>query len=71
MWKKTENQDQHDYLLHLELDGAAELISLNLHVLAVSDLGGELSHLVQTGSKKTWDLLDQGIGSQESIVLLA
>jgi len=57
-------------LLHLELDGGGQVEDLSLHVVVVGQEGGELASLVQTGSQQTRDLLDQRLGSQESIVLL-
>ena len=36
----------------------------------MSQHGGELTGFVKTGSEKTGDLLDERLGSKESIVLL-
>ena len=58
------------YLLHLELDGGLDLIDLGVEVLVVGEQRGELAGLVQPGSKNTWDLFNQRLRSQESIVLL-
>lgn len=58
------------YLLHLELDGTSDLISLADHGLVVGKKGWEFTSLVQTGSKDPGDLFDQRIGGEESIVLL-
>ena len=46
-------------------------MDLALHVVLVGQQGGELASLVQAGAEETWDLLDQGLGSQESVVLLS
>lgn len=61
---------QAEDLLQLELDGGTDFIGLDLQVIVVGDGSGELADLVKTGTQKTGDLLDQGIGSKESIVLL-
>merc|ERR1739838_788434 len=57
-------------LLHLELDGGLKVLHLLLKVVTVSHQGGKLSSLVQTGSQKPGDLLDQSVRSKESIKLL-
>jgi hypothetical protein len=57
-------------LLKLELDGSADLISLGGKVVVVGDRGRELANLVETGTEKTGNLLDESLGSDESIVLL-
>lgn len=57
-------------LLQLELDRGADLIELVGHVLSVGERSGELSSLGKTGTEHTGDQLDQGLGSQESVVLL-
>jgi hypothetical protein len=62
----TEAED----LLELELDGRLDLVDLVLQVLGVSDGGGELSGLGKTGSEQSRDLLDEGLGSEEGVVLL-
>lgn len=58
------------YLLHLELDGALEVLDLLLHVVSVGQERRELSGLVQSRTQQSGDLLDQRLGSQESVVLL-
>ena len=58
------------YLLHLELDGALEVVDLLLHVVSVGEEGRELASLVETGSQQTGDLLDERLGGQEGVVLL-
>jgi hypothetical protein len=63
------NVEAHD-LLHLELDGRLQLVNLALHIVRCSKEGGELSGLGQTRTKKTGDLLDHVVGSQEEIVTL-
>lgn len=62
----TQTQD----LLELELDGGADLSDLVGEVLRVGHGGGELAGLGETGTKQTRNLLDEGFGSEESIVLL-
>jgi len=66
----TDGDTQAENLLQLELDGGTDLISLLADVIDVGDGGGELSGLVETGSEKTGNLLDQSLGGEESIVLL-
>lgn len=66
----TDGDTQAENLLQLELDGGTDLISLLADVVGVGDGGGELSGLVETRSEKTGNLLDEGLGSEESIVLL-
>jgi len=66
----TNSDTQAEDLLELELDGGTDLISLVANVVGVGDGGGELSGLVETRSQETGDLLDQGLGGEESIVLL-
>ena len=53
------DKETFQYLLHLELDGALEVVDLLLHVVGVGEKSRELSGLVQTGSQQTRDLLDQ------------
>lgn len=78
----TETED----LLQLELDGRLDFGDLSGEILRVRDGGGEFTSLGETGtqesdislspSKKGYDsyiprnLLDQSLGSEESIVLL-
>ena len=54
----------------MEFDGALQIVDLVDDVVTVSQQGGELASLVQTGSQKPGDLFDQRFGSKESIVLL-
>lgn len=56
-------------LLELELDGGADVGDLDGHVLSGGDGGRELAGLGQTGTEETGNLLDQTLGSKESIVL--
>ena len=48
-------------LLHLELDGSLDIIDLLLHVICMGDHGGELAGLVEAGTQKSGNLLDQGV----------
>jgi hypothetical protein len=59
----------HDFL-HLELDGGLGGLDLLLDVVVLIEDGGELTGLGKTRTKDTGDLLDQGGGGQEVIVLL-
>lgn len=64
------DSDTHaENLLKLELDGGLDIGDLSLEVLVVGDWGRELSGLGETWTEETWNLLDQGVGSDESIVL--
>ena len=67
----TDGDTQAENLLQLELDGGTDLISLLANVIGVGNGGGELSGLVETRSEKTGNLLDEGLGSEEGIVLLS
>ena len=59
-----------EHLLHLELDGGLEVDHLGVEVVRVGDEGGELAGLVESWAQKPRDLLDQGVGAEESVVLL-
>lgn len=63
----TNGNTQAENLLQLELDGALHLGNLLIQVVRVGDGGGELAGLVQTGSEKTGNLLDDDIGGEEDI----
>merc|ERR1719507_782542 len=58
------------HLLHLELDGGLEVKDLGVKVIRVRHQGGELSCLVEARAQQPWDLLDEGVGGKESIILL-
>jgi len=58
-------------LFHLELDGRLQIVDLLFHVVIVRQEGREFTGLVKTGTEKTGNLLDQGFGGQESVVLLS
>ena len=62
----TQTQD----LFQLELDGSLELSDLLFQVLGVGDRRGEFTSLGETRTQDTGNLLDQSLGSQESIVFL-
>jgi len=57
-------------LLQLELDGGLDFVHLVGEVLSVRDGCGELSGLGETGSEETGNLLDEGVGGNEGVVLL-
>ena len=61
---------QAQHLLELELDGGANLSELVAEVLGVRHGGGELAGLGETGAEQTRDLLDEGLGREEGVVLL-
>jgi len=56
-------------LLQLELDGRLDLGDLGSEIFGVRDRGGEFAGLGQTGTQETGDLLDQGVGGYEGVVL--
>jgi hypothetical protein len=58
----------HD-LLHLELDGSLDLVALGLERIVGTAKGRELASLIETGAEKTGDLLDEGVRSDEGVVL--
>lgn len=58
------------YLLHLKLDGGFDLVHLGHQVLIVSEERREFAGFVQARTQDSRDLLDQGLGGQEGIVLL-
>ena len=58
------------HLLELEHDGRANLSELGAEVLGVRHGGGELARLGEAGSEQTGDLLDEGLGGEEGVVLL-
>lgn len=60
---------QAEDLFELELDGGTEFLDFLVDVVRVGDGGGELAGLGETGTEKTGDLLDESLGSEESIVL--
>jgi hypothetical protein len=65
----ADSDSQAENLLELELDGGLDLVDLASQVVVVGDRGGELAGLGETGTEETRDLLDQGLGSDESVVL--
>ena len=56
--------------LHLELDGALDFLDLLSHGLGVGEKSRELAGLVETGAEQTWNLLDERLGREESVVFL-
>lgn len=58
-------------LLELELDGRLDVGDLAGKVVRVRDGGRELSCLGETGAEETRDLLDEGLGGKEGVVLLS
>lgn len=59
------------YLLHLKLDGRFDLIHLGHQVLVVGEQRREFPGFVQARAQDSRNLFDQGLGSQEGIVLLS
>ena len=66
----TDSDAEAENLLHLELDLTLELEDLGLHVIRVGERGRELTSLVETGTKELGDLTEEGLRSEESVVLL-
>jgi len=60
-----------EHLLELELDGALKVVNLGGHIVIVGKEGREFSGLVQTRTKKPWNLPDDALGGEEGIVLLS
>lgn len=58
-------------LLHLELDSVEKVADLLSGILTVGNDRGELTSSVKTGTHYSRKLLNEGIRSQESIVLLS
>lgn len=56
-------------LLQLELNGGLDLGDLAGEIVAVGDWSREFTSLGETGTQETRDLLDERVGSDESIVL--
>ena len=59
----------HD-LLHLELDGGLDDLHLFHDVVIVVEQGREFARLGQTGTENTGNLLDEGAGREEVVILL-
>ena len=57
------------HLLELELDGALDLGDLVGEIFVVGDWRRELAGLGETGAEETRDLLDEGVGGDEGVVL--
>jgi len=64
----SDGDTEAENLLKLELDSRLDLSDLGLDIISVRDGGGEHTHLVQLGTNKTRDILDESISGQESIV---
>lgn len=58
-------------LLQLELDGGLDILNSGVQVIVVRDWGGELTSLGQLRTQQSWNLLDQDLRSDESVVLLS
>jgi len=64
------NSDTHaEHLLQLELDGRLDLGDLGSEVFGVRDGCWEFASFGETGTEETGDLLDQGVGGDEGVVL--
>ena len=61
---------QNSYLFHLELDGGPDLGDLGWHVVGVGQHRWKLAGLVESGTKQTRNLSDEGVGCKEGIILL-
>ena len=64
----TDSDTQAQDLLELELDGSLSFLNLGSQIVRVGNGRGELTSLVQTGTQKTGNLLNDDIGSKEEIV---
>jgi len=67
----TDGNSQAQNLLHLELDGGFHLTDFGGHVVSGGQNTWKFTGFVQTWSQKSWNLSDQSIGSQESVVLFS
>ena len=67
----TDRDGEAEDLLHLELDGVENVVDLLSRVFVVVDDRRELTSSVKTGTHDSRKLLDEGIRSQESVVLLS
>lgn len=65
----SDRDTQAEHLLQLEFDGRLDFGDLLGEVFVVRDGRGELAGLGETGTEETGDLLDQGFGGDEGIVL--
>ena len=63
------DRNAHD-LLHLELHGGLDGVDLLLEGVVGADDGGKLTRAIKTRSQNPGDLLDEGLGGDERIVLL-
>jgi len=64
------NSDAHaENLLQLELDGGFNVGDLVGEILGMGDGSWEFSGFGETGTEETRDLLDEGVGRDEGIVL--
>jgi len=64
------DRDAHaENLLQLELDCRLDFVDLGGEIFVVGDGGWEFTSLGKTRTQETRDLLDQGVGSNEGIVL--
>ena len=66
----TYGNSQTKDFLHLEFDGSFHLFDFANHIVSLSQDTWKLTGFVQTWSQQSWNLSDQCIGGQESIVLL-
>lgn len=64
----SDGNTEGEHLLHLELDGALDLVDLSLEILLVGHSRWELAGLVETWTNDTRDLLDESGGSKEGVV---
>ena len=66
----ADSDGEAEHLLELELHLGADGVHLVLEGLVVGAEGGELTSLVETGAEETGNLLDDGLGGEEVVVLL-
>jgi len=67
----ADGHGQAQSLLHLELDGALQLLHLGGDVFAVLERRGKLAGLVQTTTQHLLQLLDDGVRRKESIIAVS
>jgi hypothetical protein len=64
----TNGNGQTKNFLHLEFNGSFHLLDFSDHIVSLSQNTWKLTGFVQTWSEQSWDLPDQSIGGQESVV---
>merc|ERR1719150_563816 len=64
----TDGNGQAQNFFHLEFDGLFHFFDFSDHIVSLSQNTWKLTGFVQTWSQQSWNLSDQSVGSQESVV---